>query len=384
MDTEKHEALCSTSLCPGSLAGSACVGDAAQRDGSPINILDYSLTPGCILPAALPPACLPQPCSLLLTSRRHWGSHPAPITSQETWGSFGGDPGVLLPACVVLGLSREGRRGRCCLQGAGLKGQAQGRSRPGNQTHGKHQAPWPKAGAASAGPEQEPSPFLSSNTTIPPTSPISQHPPSLGTAQHHPRMQAGCSPSSHCPPKGPRDSSGHCQAAGNRLGSVSRAWGLACSPSSLFLANAQLPSGIIQQKGSAVAGHFPWQMLSRGASCPLPCCGTMFDPANTLCKPSCSQIPHSLRSSVTLQQQKTWRDPSHVVGITRLHARRQCGVLMLGGISRPISSQALWEEWEAALSPSFPERLVQLGRKWLHVLSQSRSQAPILGSVRGS
>lgn len=87
---------------------------------------------------------------------------------------------------------------------------------------------------------------------------------------------------------------------------------------------------------------------------------------------------------MTLQQQKTWRDPSHVVGITRLHARRQCGVLMLGGISRPISSQALWEEWEAALSPSFPERLVQLGRKWLHVLSQSRSQAPILGSVRGS
>lgn len=63
------------------------------------------------------------------------------------------------------------------------------------------------------------------------------------------------------------------------------------------------------------------------------------------------------------------------------------GALALGGISRPTYSQMLWrmEEWKAPLSPPHSQKgLFQLGRKWLHMLSRSGSQALIFGSARRS
>lgn len=132
-------------------------------------------------------------------------------------------------------------------------------------------------------------------------------------------------------------------------------------------------------------------MISRGTSRLLSRGGIVFDPVNTS-DPTLQTFllpnpasPGGVHEAATVE---AWGGiHPHVVGITRLHPSRRCGDTRVGGYFHThLFPNALGKGRveSISLSPSFPERLFRLGRKRLHVLSHSGSQALIFGSMRRS
>lgn len=133
-------------------------------------------------------------------------------------------------------------------------------------------------------------------------------------------------------------------------------------------------------------------MIPRGTSRLLSRGGIVFDPVNTSNPTSQTLLlpnPHPLGWVHEAATAETWRRiRPHVVGITRLHPSGRCGGTRVGGYFQTHLFPNALENGRmesTSLSPPHSQKgLFQLGRKWLHMLSRSGSQALIFGSARRS